>query len=60
MYRTYTGLPLLSRYIGAVCKVNAKYSVSSDLYGDITGRLGYAVGPTLFYAKGGFAFLDAA
>lgn len=28
-------------------------------YGDITGRLGYAWGPALLYAKGGFAWLDS-
>jgi outer membrane immunogenic protein len=28
------------------------------MYGDITARLGYAMGHTLFYAKGGFAFYD--
>jgi opacity protein-like surface antigen len=27
-------------------------------YGDVTGRLGYAWGSALIYAKGGFAFLD--
>jgi opacity protein-like surface antigen len=34
--------------------------VKSDgnFYADVTGRLGYAVGPALFYAKGGWAFLD--
>jgi opacity protein-like surface antigen len=31
---------------------------SGGFYGDITGRLGYAWGPTLIYAKGGFAWLD--
>ena len=36
----------------ALCDVDAKYSISSDLYGDLTGRLGYAVDRTLFYAKG--------
>jgi outer membrane immunogenic protein len=36
-----------------------KYSSEGGLYGDFTGRLGYAAGPTLFYAKGGAAFLDA-
>ena len=30
-----------------------------NFYADVTGRLGYAVGPALFYAKGGWAFLDA-
>ena len=31
---------------------------SGGLYGDLTGRLGYAFGPALVYAKGGFAFFD--
>ena len=30
----------------------------ANFYADVTGRLGYAVGPALFYAKGGWAFLD--
>lgn len=42
----------------AQCWLDGKYSVSGGLYGDITGRLGYAAGNTLVYAKGGFAFLD--
>ena len=42
-----------------MCGLNALYSSSGGLYGDITGRLGYAAGPLLFYAKGGFALLDA-
>jgi opacity protein-like surface antigen len=33
-------------------------SLNSGIYGDVTGRLGYAFGPTLIYAKGGFAFFD--
>ncbi len=41
------------------CGLNALYSNSGGLYGDIAGRLGYAAGPLLFYAKGGFALLDA-
>ena len=28
-------------------------------YRDVTGRIGFAAGRTLFYAKGGWAFLDA-
>jgi outer membrane immunogenic protein len=36
----------------------ARYNASSGLYGDITGRFGLVVGPALFYAKGGAAFLD--
>ena len=46
-------------YPASLCGLNANYSSSGGLYGDITGRLGYAAGPTLFYAKGGVAFLDA-
>ena len=40
------------------CGLNANYSISGGLYGDITGRLGYAVDSVLFYAKGGAAFLN--
>jgi outer membrane immunogenic protein len=32
--------------------------LGSGFYGDVTGRLGYAVGSALFYAKGGWAFFD--
>jgi outer membrane immunogenic protein len=32
--------------------------VDSGFAADVTGRLGYAVGPALFYAKGGWAFFD--
>jgi outer membrane immunogenic protein len=32
--------------------------INSGLYGDITGRAGVAIGPTLIYAKGGWAFFD--
>ena len=31
---------------------------NDSFYADVTGRLGYAVGPALFYVKGGWAFLD--
>jgi opacity protein-like surface antigen len=33
-------------------------SLNSGIYGDVTGRLGYAFGSALIYAKGGFAFFD--
>jgi outer membrane immunogenic protein len=33
-------------------------SSSTRFYGDITGRMGYAAGPALFYLKGGAAFLN--
>ncbi len=32
--------------------------ISCGLYGDVTGRLGYAFDRTLVYAKGGFAFFN--
>ncbi len=31
----------------------------ASFYADVTGRLGYAAGPALFYVKGGWAYLDA-
>lgn len=40
------------------CVLNGNYKTSGGFYGDITGRLGYAVDNVLFYAKGGVAFLD--
>jgi outer membrane immunogenic protein len=39
--------------------ISAKYSTSGGLYGDLTGRVGYASGNTLLYLKGGAAFLNA-
>jgi outer membrane immunogenic protein len=39
--------------------LSAKYTLEGGLYGDLTGRLGYATGRTLLYAKGGVAFLNA-
>jgi outer membrane immunogenic protein len=33
-------------------------SANTDGIGSVTGRLGYAWGPTLLYAKGGYAFRD--
>ncbi len=59
---TYTAAPYTVQYTGdsaKMCDVDAKYSSSSNLYGDLTGRLGYLADRTLFYAKGGVAFLDA-
>ncbi len=43
----------------AVNPLDQKASLSTGFYGDLTGRLGYAFGPALLYAKGGLAFLDA-
>jgi outer membrane immunogenic protein len=34
-----------------------RYSLAGGFYGDFTGRLGYAADRTLFYVKGGAAFL---
>ena len=34
------------------------HSLVSGGYGDITGRLGFAAGPVLFYGKGGGVFFD--
>ncbi len=34
------------------------YGSSGNFTGDFTGRIGYAFGPTLLYAKGGAAFLN--
>lgn len=39
--------------------LNGTYSSNGGLYGDLTARLGYAKGNTLFYLKGGAAFLNA-
>lgn len=33
-------------------------NIGSGFYGDVTGRLGYAAGPALFYVKGGWAYFD--
>ena len=46
-------------YSGQMCKMDAKYSASSDFYGDLTARFGYLMGSTLLYVKGGGAGLDA-
>ncbi len=37
---------------------NTRAGLDSGMYGDITGRLGFTTGPTLFYVKGGWAFYD--
>jgi outer membrane immunogenic protein len=39
--------------------LDGKYSISGGLYGDLTGRLGYATDNALLYVKGGVAFLNA-
>jgi outer membrane immunogenic protein len=37
---------------------NTTVGIGNGLYGDVTGRLGFAAGPALFYAKGGWAFYN--
>ena len=39
--------------------VSATYDFSGNLYGELTGRMGYSTGNELFYIKGGAAFLNA-
>lgn len=34
-------------------------SINGGFYGALTGRIGFVTGPTLLYAKGGIAFLNA-
>ena len=46
-----TGLPQTQT---AVVRIKSE----GGFYGDVTGRVGYAWGPALVYAKGGFAWLD--
>ncbi len=41
---------------GVVFPGNTIASASTDQIGSVTGRLGYAWGPTLLYAKGGYAW----
>lgn len=37
---------------------NVDVSLSNRGIGSVTGRFGYAIGPTLLYAKGGYAYSD--
>ncbi len=37
---------------------DAGTTIDNGFYLDVTGRLGYAAGPALFYAKGGYAWFD--
>jgi outer membrane immunogenic protein len=37
----------------------ARANISTGFYGDLTGRIGWAWGPWMFYGKGGLAVLDA-
>ena len=54
---TYPGDGWSTNYDADICDINGKYSVSSDLYGDLTGRFGYEMDRTLLYVKGGGALL---
>jgi outer membrane immunogenic protein len=44
--------------IGAIFPAGFVYSNNQRGLGSVTGRLGYAWGPALFYAKGGYAYSD--
>ena len=55
----YSDESFTTYYDPKMCQVDAKYSSSSDLYGDLTARFGYAMDRTLLYVKGGVALLDA-
>jgi outer membrane immunogenic protein len=46
----------LAGTINSVSKITLQEK--GGFYGDVSGRLGYAWGPALLYAKGGFAWLD--
>jgi len=53
------GLTALDGSFGYINKAaGITISTEGGFYGDVTGRLGYAWGPALLYAKGGFAWLD--
>src|SRR6476620_7873190 len=43
---------------GVVFPAGTVVSTNSDQLGSVTGRLGYSFGPTLLYAKGGYAWKD--
>jgi outer membrane immunogenic protein len=43
---------------GAGAFPGAQIGIKSGFYGDVTGRLGYAWGQSLLYAKGGWAFFN--
>jgi outer membrane immunogenic protein len=43
---------------GVVLPGNTIATASTDQLGSVTGRLGYAFGPALLYAKGGYAWRD--
>ncbi|KAI93337.1 membrane protein [Rhodomicrobium udaipurense JA643] len=51
---TYNDVTFSSAYSTAVVNVKSE----GGFYGDVTGRLGYAWGNTLLYAKGGFAWIQ--
>lgn len=44
---------------GVLLPSGALVSGNTDQLGSVTGRLGYALGPTLLYAKGGYAWRDS-
>jgi outer membrane immunogenic protein len=54
----YLGLQGDSKIASSDPAYHQDLTLDGGLYGDITGRAGIAVGDTLIYGKGGFAFFD--
>ena len=52
------GMDLKGDALDPLTASNTRVGIGSGLYGDITGRLGIAAGPALFYAKGGWGFYN--
>jgi outer membrane immunogenic protein len=44
---------------GVLFPGNVLVNANNNQFGSVTGRLGYSFGPTLLYAKGGYAFKDS-
>ncbi len=53
------GIGLSNNNNGWLYNAGWRYNNNGAFLVDVTGRLGYAVGPALFYVKGGWAFIDA-
>ncbi len=57
----FGGAGLTGNWNNGLATNNVDYLYAKNnaaFYADVTGRLGYAAGPALFYAKGGWAYLD--
>ncbi|MBT3069727.1 porin family protein [Rhodomicrobium sp. Az07] len=58
-YLGFDGSQSAQLVTGNTDNLYADYSVSGDLYGAVTGKVGYAADRWLLYFKGGVAFLNA-